>query len=121
MLGPLHLVKYPHSASKAGTYLLYSDFTSEDVYLLNTKTGVKNYINFQSMLPSNMRYEFFKNAVFCHYDDDIFMVHLSVSIDTNGNNQNFTLGYHIFIYEVKSDTLTLVTPSVTGKLGVNLV
>lgn len=117
LLGTIHPVKYPHSSSINGTYLLYSDFKSEAVYQMNRKTGEKIVLNFKSMLPENMKFEFFNNAVFCPYDDNLFMVHLGVSMDTTNKNQNTTLGYHIFIYDAKNLTLKLVTPSIVGKFG----
>jgi len=119
LLGTLHPVKYPLSASLKGTYLLYSDFTSENVYLVNTKTGQRKYIDFQSMLPSNLKFEYFNNAVFCPYDENLFMVCISVTTDSNGNNQNVKTINHIFVYDVVQNILKLVTPAFVSNLGNN--
>jgi len=117
IIAPLHPVKYAHASSLKGTHLLYSTFLGDAVYHINTKSGLTKYVDFQSMLPSDLKFEYFNNAVFCPYDDDVFMVHLSVSNDTVGNSQKYTLGYHIFIFNANENTLSLVTPAITGKFG----
>ena len=118
LLGKLHPVKYPHSASLKGTYLLYSDFISEAVYLMNTKTGEKKMLNFQSMLPSNMKFNSFQEAIFCPYDDNKFIINLIVQTDTIGNNDFFIQGKHLFLFEANTFSLSLISPSFFGKHGV---
>lgn len=119
------MVSFPYIYSKVtsfnGKYMIYEYDNSDEYYLLNTITRESTIIDFDSMLPTNMKCLSIASWVSCPYDESKYLCLMLIETDTIGNWQRTVWQKQIVLCNFSENTLQIVSDKLFGKYGEKII
>ena len=92
-------------------------FNPSILEILDLKTGLKYAVDIENRLPSNIKLLGIGKSIWCPYDNNRLLIHISTRTDTVGDGKKYVYGQNLYILSLDGSEFIRITPKKFGKAG----